>query len=262
MENLDIEKEFKAIKKNGGLSNEEQYELFKQYDLDKQKGVSVENSRARTLLILCNTRLVGFVVNKLFKYCDETSEEYSVGIEGLIKAIDKFDVNKNVKFSTFAVPVIKNEIFMYYRELKSDKRIMQLKAISLEEYLEKGEELCGLRRTICLMDNEDFREDVALKEDYKQIYKVLKYLTPKEQYVIIYTFGLNSASIKTQKSMGNELGINRASISRILNKTLYKLKILLTNSENLSLYERYDKVKLKETTYPLISDIENLDDVL
>ena len=106
------------------LSGKEQLELM----IKLKAGDMV----AREEFAVCNMRLVLSVLQRFRGRCDNTDDLFQVGCVGLMKAIDNFDVNQNVKFSTYAVPMIIGEIKRYLRDNNSIRISRQLKDIAYQ----------------------------------------------------------------------------------------------------------------------------------
>ena len=253
MQDWEIEREAKRILDKGGLTQQEFEDLFAQYEKDKADGISPKDSWARTLLILCNEKLVGFVIVDKLKRgcCDLSSDEYSIGKNGLIKAVDKFDPNKNMRFSSFATKVIINEIRLYYRQQNTLKRSTE-HVISLEYYLKESEENGYTARLKCLIDETDFREDVKNADLYNQVIGLMVHLTPQEQYIIVASFGLYGNSIINQEKIAVQLGYTRQVVGKRLAKALKKLRILLTSEDFLDENDIVVRRELMSNSYPKV----------
>jgi RNA polymerase sporulation-specific sigma factor len=174
---------------------------------------------ARNKLIEHNLRLVAHIVKKFDTKYTDTDDLISIGTIGLIKGVDTYVPDKNVKITTYCARCISNEILMYFR--KNNK---YLKDISLNEavgYDKDGNEVA--LEDILKVDSVDFCEDINLKDNIKAIYKYLDVLTPREKEIIINRYGLNNSLGMTQKLISKKMGISRSYVSRIEKRALTKL---------------------------------------
>lgn len=190
------------------LSEKEIKELFKDY-----KDGSEE---AREKIINHNIRLVTYMVDKYFKTVPFDFDDLeSIGISGLIKAVDNFDVDKNISFATFATRCIKNEILMFLRGEKHKKYISLDEPICTDE---NGNEL--IYGDTLSDDKYNFEEELDKQETLKIVRNfVLNMPDSMEKQAIIMYFGFNGKSYK-QYEIEKILGISQSYISRILNKTI------------------------------------------
>lgn len=191
-------------------------ELFNQY----QK----ENKQIRNQMIINNIPLVMFTIHKRFFHTFvEEQDLLQIGIIGLIKAIDTYNPNKNIQFSTYAITCIDNEILMYIRK---DKR--HYHQLSFEEQKKKEEELSFFNFFSC---QEEPLESTILKERKKEVRTILNDLTSFERDLIISYFGLNGKSY-TQEELAIKYQISRSYISKIIKNILQKMKKILIDKYN------------------------------
>lgn len=235
--NNNIERAVNYIKKGGGISYERSKILFDRFYDKRELGIDLDEIIERTLLILLNDGLIYFILNKHFSYDQDL---YSIGKIGLIKAVDTYDINKN-SFATYASRVIMNEILMYKRNCATKIEGRQ-KITSLDEPLDieahDGEKDCSLYGVIA--DEEDFVEEVAETDLCKYIVKFIKYLTPTEQQILVYSYGLFNQPVLTQMQISQKLNIGQAYVSRLLSKIPDKLKVLMNGENGNS--EQYNKI--------------------
>ena len=181
----------------------------------KMKGDSV----CRNKLIEHNLRLVAHIVKKYDNIYTSSDDLISIGTIGLIKGVDTFSPDKNVKITTYCARCIENEILMYFRKNnKYNKDISINEAIG---YDKDGNEIeIG---DVLEVDAPDFVEDIHIKDNIKSLYNYLNVLTPREKKIIIDRYGLNNKKEETQKSISKRLGISRSYVSRIEKRALTKL---------------------------------------
>ena len=241
MEEFLIKKRLKELCKNEILTSKSNANLFVQYEIDKRNNVVLEDSEARTLLILGNQKIIYFVLKKQYGMIGDLGdrEEFSVGQIGLVKAVDTFDNSKGISFITYAYRVIDNEIKMYYRKLDSKMNQSEKNKIFLEDYIQDVKEENTIKGIDMLKSDEDFVQDVADKDLVDNVMANLKYLTENEAKTVVYYFGLCGKQQMNQPQIAKMLGKTHSIISRYLKLGLYKLKVLSLNDEDLT---RDDKI--------------------
>jgi len=179
------------------------------------------DSEARNTLIERNLRLVAYVTKKYLKENKETDDLISIGTIGLIKAVNTFDVDKKIRFATYAVRCIENEVRMV---LRSEKKLVN--EVSLEEPIGKdteGNEI--LLIDILYNDEENVFNDAMDKINSKKLRTAIKEcLTEREREIIILRYGLNDGECVAQREIAKKMGISRSYVSRIEKKALEKLK--------------------------------------
>ena len=159
------------------------------------------DSEARNKLIEHNLRLVVFLAKKYdSKY--ETDDLISIGTIGLIKGIDSFSKEKNVKLTTYVARCVENEILMYFR---SNKKISS--EVSLEEPIGKDKDDNTITLQDVLENNErNIEDEVDLKIRIKQLYEKIKdVLKDREKMIIEMRFGLDGTKPKTQNQIADIL---------------------------------------------------------
>lgn len=181
-----------------------------------------EDSEAKSLLVEHNLRLVVYIAKKFDNTGVGVEDLISIGTIGLIKAINTFKSDKNIKLATYASRCIENEILMYLR--RNNKTKME---VSIDEPLNvdwDGNELL-------LSDILGTEEDIIYKNleeevDRKLLNKALGKLSERERLIVQLRFGLNSkdGNEKTQKEVADLLGISQSYISRLEKKIIKRLK--------------------------------------
>ncbi len=175
---------------------------------------------AKGELIEHNLRLVVYIAKKFDNTGAELDDLISVGAVGLIKAVQSFDVEKNIKLATYASRCIENEILMFIR-----KRSRQMSEVSLDEPLnfdKDGNEL--LLSDVLESDAETVSGTLEKNGEKVLLWEAIRKLNEREQRIMELRFGLNGDEESTQKEVADLLGISQSYISRIEKKILSKLK--------------------------------------
>ena len=178
------------------------------------------NQKARDTLIEHNLRLVVYVAKRYDNSTNCPLEDLiSIGTIGLVKAINTFKADKNIKLATYASRCIENEILMYLR--KNNKIRYE---ISLDEPLNidyDGNEL--LLGDIVGTDDDLVEQEMMKSDQRKLFYEALKDLNEREKEILILRYGLSNHDELTQKDVAKLLGISQSYISRLEKKIIKKL---------------------------------------
>lgn len=194
------------------LSEEEERHYLQQLTEGSQE--------AKDTLIRHNLRLVAHIAKKFDYGHDEQDDLISIGTIGLIKGINTFNPQKNVKLATYAARCIENEILMYLRVQKKRKN-----EVSLNESIGVDHDGNNISlRDVLGTDGDLVVETVELAFEYATLVEKLQCLSDRERLVISMRFGLLTGIPATQKEIGEHLGISRSYVSRIEKKALMKLK--------------------------------------
>ena len=178
------------------------------------------NPSLRGVLIEHNLRLVVYIAKRFENTGTGLEDLISIGTIGLIKAINTFKSDKNIKLATYASRCIENEILMYIR--KNSARHAEL---SIDEPLNTdwdGNELL-LSDVLCGEEDSVFSY-LENEEDKKIIAKAIAKLEERERVIIELRFGFESGIEKTQKEVADMLGISQSYISRLEKKVITQLK--------------------------------------
>ena len=193
------------------LTNEEE----EKYLTEMEKG----NNDARNKLIEHNLRLVAHIVKKFHDDTSISDDLISIGTIGLIKGIDTYKKNKNVRLTTYCARCIQNEILMYYRSNnKYNKNISINEGIGFDK---EGNEITIL--DILKSDKPDFALDLYEKENIKLLSNYFNVLNKREKEILAYRYGLSNYDELTQKEIAKKLHISRSYVSRIEKRALTKL---------------------------------------
>ena len=197
------------------LSKEEEYDCF----IKSRQGDLV----ARDKLIEHNLRLVVFLAKKYESTGYDMEDLISIGSIGLIKGIETYKIDKNIKFATYASRCIANEILMYIRKNKKRKQ-----EISLEDSLNYDNEGNELHLEDVLGTDIDLVSDEFEKsQERKLIAQEINKLQGRERQIMILRYGLNNTDSYTQKEVAYMLGISQSYISRIEKKVIKNIKNLM-----------------------------------
>lgn len=173
-----------------------------------------------------NYSLVFYVV-KMFQNSGVSYDELvSIAMVGYAKALNAFDKDRNVKFSTYAINCIRNEILFFLRKEKSHMRNNVSMGTILS--MDKNGNNLYLEEVISSDEKENkLEENIILNEDISLLREAIGHLTPKEAYIITYRYGLDRGIIKTQKEIASTIGMSQANVSKLEKSILEKIKHML-----------------------------------
>lgn len=183
---------------------------------------TVNDGYARSKLIEHNLRLVLYIAKKFETPKTELEDLVSVGAIGLVKAVDSFKADKNIKLATYASRCIENEILMHLRKINKT-----LNEISLDEPLSVDEEGSELVIGDILPASENCYKEVESEDEKKFLLTTLECLTSRERDIMIMRYGLYGQDELTQKEVADLLNISQSYISRLEKKILKKLKLAM-----------------------------------
>ena len=181
---------------------------------------------ARDVLIEHNLRLVVFLAKKYENTKVDLEDLVSIGTIGLIKGINTFKLDKNIKLATYASRCIDNEILMYLRKIKKSKTEVSIDAsLSLDA---EGNELH--LEDILGTDADIVTRGIEEETDKKLMLDEVMKLNPRDRDIIILRYGLMGHNELTQKEVAELLGISQSYISRIEKKVIRRLKNIVKYS--------------------------------
>ena len=197
------------------LDVEEENEAIRNLETDRAE-------EAKKLLIEHNLRLVVYIAKKFDNTGVGVEDLISIGTIGLIKAINTFNPEKNIKLATYASRCIENEILMYLR--KNSKTRLE---VSIDEPLNvdwDGNEL--LLSDILGTEEDTIYKDLEQEAEHKLLLKAIGRLSGRERTIIKMRFGIGTVDgeEKTQKEVADILGISQSYISRLEKKIMQRLK--------------------------------------
>ncbi len=179
-----------------------------------------EDENARPLLVEHNLRLVVYIAKRFENTGIGIEDLVSIGTVGLIKAINTFHPEKNIKLATYASRCIENEILMYIRKRNGSRC-----EVSIDEPLNvdfDGNEL--LLSDILGSDEDSVSYELEQREERRVIRDAVDKLCDRERMIIGLRFGLDGSREMTQKEVADLLGISQSYISRLEKKIISKLK--------------------------------------
>ena len=175
---------------------------------------------AKTLLVEHNLRLVVYIAKRFENTGIGLEDLISIGTIGLIKSVNTFRADKNIKLATYASRCIENEILMYIRK-NSGQRL----EVSIDEPLNTdwdGNEL--LLSDVLSSDEVDVVTEIAEREERQAIRDCVAKLEERERVIIELRYGLSGGEEMTQKEVADLLGISQSYISRLEKKIIAKLR--------------------------------------
>ncbi len=194
------------------LSKEDEAKTLAMLDNDFEK--------AREKLIVHNLRLVVYIAKKFESTGIGIEDLISIGTIGLIKAVNTFSVEKNIKLATYASRCIENEILMYLRKTNPQKM-----EVSIDEPLNvdwDGNEL--LLSDILGTDDDTVSVNIENEAEKRVLLEAVEKLDEREKLIMELRFGLNNRPEKTQKEVADMIGISQSYISRLEKRIIKRLK--------------------------------------
>ncbi len=177
------------------------------------------NLSAKAELIEHNLRLVMYIAKRFESKKLDLQDLVSVGSIGLIKAVDSYKLDKNIKLATYASRCIENEILMHLR--KVNKSINDL---SLDDSLISDDEGNSLTLGEIIPDEHLAYDEIELKDQKSYLLQSINNLGDRERKIMCMRYGLNGYDELTQKEVADTMNISQSYISRLEKKILNKLK--------------------------------------
>lgn len=197
------------------LTDEEEKMYLERYKLHNDES-------ARNKLIEHNLRLVAHIAKKYENTSEDKDDILSIGIIGLMKAVDSFQITATNKLATYAARCIENEILMTLRANKNKRNTIYLQqAVAIDK---DGNEI----ELLDMLEDKsiDILKSYEDKVMHQNLYDALKTLNSREYEIISRRYGINRKS-QTQKEISKDLNISRSYVSRIEKRALLKLYLLL-----------------------------------
>ena len=194
------------------LSNEEESKLL--VDLMKN------DSKAKNELVEKNLRLVVYIAKKFESSGVNIEDLISIGTIGLIKGVNSYKLDKNIKLATYASRCIENEILMYLRKNNKIKT-----EVSIDEPINTDSEGNDLALADILgTDTDSIFKSVEDEDNKKILFSAIKELNDREKLIMQMRYGFGGVDEFTQKEVADKLGISQSYISRIEKKVISTLK--------------------------------------
>ena len=187
---------------------------------EEQKLLSDGDEECRNTLIVHNLRLVVYIARKFDSAGVNIEDLISIGTIGLIKAVNTFCADRNIKLATYASRCIENEILMFLRKNASRKN-----EVSIDEPLNidwDGNEL--LLSDVLGSDADDISRGIEQEDEKYLLLRLVGGLPPREKQIMEMRFGMNGYQEYTQKEVADTLGISQSYISRLEKRIIVKLK--------------------------------------
>ena len=194
------------------LSKDEEAEAIAMMDLDEE---------ARNLLVEHNLRLVVYIAKKFENTGTGIEDLISIGTVGLIKAINTFRADKNIKLATYASRCIENEILMHIRKVSNQRC-----EVSIDEPLNidwDGNEL--LLSDVLGCEEDEVTYEFEIREERRRVREAVSSLSERERTIIEMRYGMNGRREMTQKEVADTMGISQSYISRLEKRIISDLKI-------------------------------------
>lgn len=194
--------------------------LTKEEEIIYVKKAEEGDTKAREILIEHNLRLVVFLAKKYENTKIDLEDLVSIGTIGLIKGVNTYKLDKNIKLATYASRCIDNEILMFLR--KNKKRRGE---ISFEDSLSYDSEGNELHLEDILGTEKDIvTKGIEEEHDKKVLYQEINKLKKRDKQIMILRYGLFNTKEMTQKDVADLMGISQSYISRIEKKVIKKIK--------------------------------------
>ena len=175
---------------------------------------------ARNLLIEHNLRLVVHIIKKYYANSSDQDDLISIGTIGLIKGINSFRPDKNVRLATYASRCIENEILMHFRSLKKSAQ-----DISMNEPIETDSEGNPLLLSDIISSEDTIVDDIYDKEAKFKLRQIINGIkNERDKTIITLRYGINDDKPLTQQEVADLLGISRSYVSRIETRVLAEMR--------------------------------------
>lgn len=197
------------------LSRDEEERVFRQLE--------ARDCSARNTLIVHNLRLVVYIAKKFESTGIGIEDLISIGTIGLIKAVNTFCPNKNIKLATYASRCIENEILMFLRKSSQYRNDLSIDEPLNIDY--DGNEL--LLSDVIGTEEDIVNKGIESEAEREILRSAIAGLCPREREIMEMRFGLIDGKEKTQKDVADRIGISQSYISRLEKKIIKKLRIQL-----------------------------------
>lgn len=175
-----------------------------------------------------NMKLIYHICKSFLSSGIPDDELISIAMVGFVKALNAYDTERNVKFSTFSMNCMKNEILFFLR--KEKKHMINNISMGIALSVDKnGNNLC-LEDIIPVGNSlsNSIEENYLLSEEISTLEKALELLTATERFIITHRYGLRGSEILTQHKIAQRIGMSQANVSKMENGILKKINGILT----------------------------------
>ena len=194
--------------------------LSKKEEMELLTRLMEKDDDARKKLVEKNLRLVVYIAKKFENSGVNIEDLISIGTIGLMKAINSFNLDKNIKLATYASRCIENEILMHLRKVQRIKS-----EISIDEPINVDGEGNDLSLVDILgSDNDTVYKEVEESDNRKVLRRAIMNLNDREKMIMELRYGFEGKDELTQKEVADKLGISQSYISRIEKKVINRLK--------------------------------------
>lgn len=193
--------------------------LTKEEEAELSEQLASGDETARDKLIVHNLRLVVYIAKKFESSGVNIEDLISIGTIGLIKSVNTFRPDKNIKLATYASRCIENEILMHLRKISSQKL-----EVSFDEPLNvdwDGNEL--MLSDVLGSDGDEIDREIEEDDEKRRLLKVIATLPAREKTIIDMRFGLGGKEELTQKEVADKLGISQSYISRLEKRIIKRI---------------------------------------
>ena len=193
-------------------------------EADLLERMSAGDENVRSVLIERNLRLVVYIAKRFDNTGINIEDLISIGTIGLIKAVNTFRMDKNIKLATYASRCIENEILMYLRKNSRERT-----EVSFDEPLNTdwdGKEL--LLSDVMGTDDDVVMRPIEEAADRQILHNAVNKLSPREKDIISLRFGLDGRQELTQKEVADRMGISQSYISRLEKRIILRLRREIT----------------------------------
>lgn len=186
---------------------------------------AIKNKDIFDRVVMSNKGLAGLIANRFLSTGIAFDDLFQVGCIGLIRAVATYDISKGAKLITYACKCIENEIKMFLDKERKHSVVLYADGYNYLNLDGQVEYLPLEELTYTPIDEVTSNYDLMERiETLKKLYDVIATLDPRTQKILSMFFGLNCSKISTQQEIGKEININQSYVSKILSKTLDKLK--------------------------------------
>lgn len=181
---------------------------------------------AKAKLIEHNLRLVMYIAKRFESKKLNLEDLVSVGSIGLIKAVDSYKLDKNIKLATYASRCIENEILMYLRKINKS-----INDMSLDDILAGDDDGNNLTLGETIPDPKPAYENIELENQKAFLLQCISTLNEREKQIMCMRYGINGYDELTQKEVADSMNISQSYISRLEKKILNKLHHQMLNNK-------------------------------